>query len=278
MENKQQQVIKVQENQPNHIVTSKLEAGEREQEQRQNQEALKRNILEATISGHERAVSTQEELTRQGEKIKKSLGDAESIAKRTVIVENTTSNLVNEAKASKTRKIINCCLEVCFYCCCYWYPTGTSSSSSSTDGVIKLDANNREMSTKNQQILLSKGGQNSSIKIEDNDDNDEQSVNNIDLNKLLDVNLNNDKQGKNPEWKRTLEPLAGIQHSGTDIWYRQVDVSLNQLHQLAEEMGQSIEEQIRLAQMLNVYLNFGIDRIINVNENIHEAQVEKKLF
>lgn len=246
------------------------------------EEALKRSILETTIGTYERAKSTQEELASQGEKIAKSLGDAENIAKRTIITEKTTGELVDDVKATKTQKIINCCLDTCCCCCCCscfrWcfssaHKRNTSTNSQLIDS-IHSKANNSMKSPSSKGSSHNFVGL---IKLDDDDEEDNQSVNNIDqleLSKLLEDNQNR----RRPKWKRTLEPPPGVQYNGTDIWYRQVDVSLNQLHQLAEDMGQSLEEQIRLAQMLNVYLNFGIDRVINVNENLQEAKDQKNLF
>lgn len=70
---------------------------------------------------------------------------------------------------------------------------------------------------------------------------------------------------RRPSWKKT---LAANYDSSYDIWYRQVDASLTQLQMAAEEMEKSLDEQIKLAQILTIYLNYGVDQVIDINKNL----------
>lgn len=79
-----------------------------------------------------------------------------------------------------------------------------------------------------------------------------------------DVNLHDLKVSKRkPSWKKTLAAT-----SNNDIWYRQIDTSLSQLQLAAEEMSESLDEQLRLAQILTIYINYGVDKVLNLNKNI----------
>lgn len=70
---------------------------------------------------------------------------------------------------------------------------------------------------------------------------------------------------RKPSWKKT---LTTNYDSSYDIWYRQVDASLTQLQMAAEEMEKSLDEQIKLAQILTIYLNYGVDQVIDINKNL----------
>lgn len=71
--------------------------------------------------------------------------------------------------------------------------------------------------------------------------------------------------GKAGGWKQTLEPPPGSRSSASGIWYRQVDASLMQLQQVAEDMSESLDDQLKLAQRLTIYLNYGIEQATNAN-------------
>lgn len=77
-------------------------------------------------------------------------------------------------------------------------------------------------------------------------------------------------------WKRTLAPSplerVSLVDSDKEVWYRQMDISLNQLQRLAENMGDSLDEQVRLANLLTIYLNYGADQVINIKDKLNVAQ------
>lgn len=70
-------------------------------------------------------------------------------------------------------------------------------------------------------------------------------------------------QRRKLSWKKTLAATPS-----DNIWFRQIDSSLSQLQLAAEEMSESLDEQLRLAQILTLYINYGVDKVLDINKNI----------
>ena len=58
------------------------------------------------------------------------------------------------------------------------------------------------------------------------------------------------------------------------IWHKQMDGGLRELQEVCEEMGQKLEEQAQLAQMLSLYLDYGAEQALQANKLLAN---EKKL-
>lgn len=210
-------------------------------------EGLRRSILESAYIGQEQAISAQEELDRQGAKIKGSLGDAKVIADQTYSTGKRVNTLINEVKASKIRKILQCCYLTCCYCC--------------TRHLLKSNIENNDAATTNYQMKPTTASPSDQW---DESENENDTLVRLDR---LKVAMAGEK-GEAVAWKKTLGPPPGVVYSGTDIWHRQIDASLTQLQQIAEDMGQSLEEQTRMAQMLTIYLDYGVDQVLGARDTL----------
>lgn len=82
-------------------------------------------------------------------------------------------------------------------------------------------------------------------------------------------------KGGKASWKQTLEPAPGQASFAAGIWYRQVDASISQLQQVAEDMRESLDEQLKLAQRLTIYLNYGVSHTTDANNLLRD---NKDLF
>lgn len=206
------------------------------------QERLRRDILESAIASQERAKSAQKELDRQGERLRETLGEARKTQVQSQKTGQTVSNLVTEARESKEKRIsgwlarlfcIGCC---CCYCC----------------GRYRYAA----VSNQNEVEKTKTNPSASPIDLDDG----ENELGAINMEKLERILTQRGRQAD--DWRKTLSTPAG---SSADIWFRQVDASLMQLQQVAEDMGESLDEQIKLAQRLTIYLNYGIDQAIGAH-------------
>lgn len=206
---------------------------------------LKRDILESAAHSQEWARSTQEDLEQQGVKLKTSVKDAQLILKQAKKTDKAVDRLIWQAKASKTRRLLDCC------CWCCFRRDETSGKQGEGAGSIAVDSTDLDDTNSDAEILV-----------------------NLDRLKKFQVE-ERAKSNEKPSWKRTLKPPLSAMNSGQDIWYRQLDASLNQLQQVAEEVNQSLDEQIKLAQMLTIYLNYGVDQVLATNEKL---SADKALF
>lgn len=211
---------------------------------RPQEEGIRRNILETALEGQAKTRATQEELIRQGEQLKVTLADAEQIANKTARADQNVDRLIAETKLTPTRRVLRCC------CPCF-----VSAEAEPKEDNLKLDPS-AKLDFQSVQ--------------EDQDTGSVLQMDNLD--KILSEGV---RGSKRPSWMRTLGPLdqeASIAHSADGNWHRQVEASLNQLYQAGQHMGKSLEEQIRLAQMLAIYLDYGTDQVMGANEKLVEAQ------
>lgn len=198
--------------------------------------------------------SAQEELDRQGAKLRKSAASGKQIVDETRRADKNVDLLVAEAKAGRFRQLLTCCCS----CCC-----GDSDKS-----IRRKDHNEPKRDASGQS---SPG---------DPDDDDQYDISGTEA--LLERLRRTIKEGKGKEahqvsWKRTLAPpLTGVGPRGgqqhVDVWHRQMNASLTQLQQMAEEMADSLEEQTRLAQLMTIYLNHGIDQMLGANKKLAAAK------
>lgn len=225
---------------------------------------LKRDILEIAIKGQQNLRLTQDELNRQGDKLKDSLGLAGKVATQTVVTTKAIDHLIEEAKVSKLTRILRCCCDAC-YCCC--------NSRSNMGGKNKAAESGKDDEARLKILAdLKLKAASKSPELLDDNDNQENIYNQTKVNKIISEGPNNGDRS----WKRTLEPFPSrLASYETDIWYRQVDASLTQLQLMAEDMSQSLEEQTRLANMLAIYLNFGLNQVTDANQNLNN---QKALF
>lgn len=214
-------------------------------------EQLRRNILESVYKGQKQARGAQDELERQGKQLRTSFVKAELVANQTGTTANAVDDLISEAKASKFRKFLRCCMDTC---CC-----SRSSSSCCCKRRKRHEDETRRLY----------GAMSPTIDDIKDDLDDNQTL------IILDSLKSNVGGRATNKWKKTLAPQPGatLQSGTAGIWYRQVDASLTQLQHIAEDMGQSLDEQIRLAQMLTIYLNYGVDQVIGANERLGKASI-----
>lgn len=204
---------------------------------------LQRDILETAISSQSIVNATQQELYSQGKKLRQSLKDASFIAGQTVVTGNKVDTLVKEARAGRLRSLLTFCTSS--LCC------KRAIESGETGNLVPTSPNFSPV-----------------------DEEDHESEDNI-LARLERLRKLAEKDESAATWRKTLVPSGNAVQGGSDIWYRQIELSLNQLKNLSEAMGYSLDEQINQAQMLTAYLNYGVDQVINTNKNLLAA---KSLF
>lgn len=220
--------------------------------------SLRRDILDTALKGQEKATSAQVELEYQGEKLRRSLGNAKLIAEQTTSTGRTVEQLISVKKASRTRRILQCCRDTCCCCCCKPERDLTSriEDSKRVAAAIAADLNKTDAPDRDR-------------------DSDTDTIVQLDSLKISLKDKKKAKAGEVPNWRRTLAPPPDVSYNGNETWYRQIDASLTHLQQVAEDMGQSLDEQIKMAQMLTMYLNYGVDQVLAANENLNG---EKNLF
>lgn len=203
------------------------------------QRRLQGNILESVIRGQERQELAQLELDRQGLKLRQSVDQAQLVAGRTDAVAQAVDNLASEARVSSLLS-----------CCCRRRRQVRPAHKSESSRLRRLAEKSPSEESDNESIVLLPSS--------------------VDLKKLQ-------RKDQVASWRRTLAPPPGSRSlaHGSDIWLRQVDASLVKLQHDAEDMGESLDEQIKLAQMLTIYLNYGADQLLGTNEKL---AAEKSLF
>lgn len=200
-----------------------------------NQQDLKRSILESAFRGHQLASQTQKDLDEQGNRLKLSLGETAAIKDRSEHVSQSANILIDERE--KGHRLGRC---LSFYLC----PCFRSSQSQS-------------------------GPARATSPIENESDAD--SIASFGFNRLKKETKEEQKQeARFPAWKRTFAT-----YRGPDVWLSQVDASLMQFQRLAHEMSESLDEQIKLAQLLTVYLNHGVEQVVDTSQNL---QAKESLF
>lgn len=223
----------------------------------QHPNLLKRDILEATIETYDQAQEAQKELENQGAKLRKSFGETKNIAGKTLQLDRGVDLLIKETQKSCLRRL----LQRCCSCCC-------RPETIPTDNQLELDAKVK-MDLEKQLRYPKTPSSQPETRVDDDIDDYHSYVRLDRLERLM-----SSKGSKN--WKRTLapSPLEKIKPAkgGEGIWYRQMDISLTQLQRLAEDIGDSLDEQIRLANLLTIYLNYGADKVININDKLSIAQ------
>lgn len=230
---------------------------------RENVASLRRQILESALKGQQRQQVANDELNRQGEQLRLSLGAASEIALQTDDTRDVVDRLAEEAKLSKWQQAHRC---LWHHLICCWR---------SND-----DLNLNRTAVGKSHELLARLKQSSPADWTE-------TASEKDILYCLDQ-LDRDKEKRRAQgqqvtdngqsWRRTLAPPPGLAvHRAKnnnkniyndDIWHKQVDLSLQQLQQVAEEMGKSLDEQKRLAQTLAIYLEYGVDQVMGINDTL----------
>lgn len=221
---------------------------------------LRRDILDTAIKGQERATNAQVELEYQGERLRRSFDNAKLIAQQATSTGRTVNQLIAVKKATRTKRIWQCCRHTCYCCCCCCYLRTKRELDNLSEGSGLIATNI------SAELNKSSPRENSS---------DTDTVVQLDSLKGALKDAKKAKGGEVPNWRKTLAPPPGASYHGNETWYRQIDASLTHLQHVAEDMGQSLDEQIKMAQMLTIYLNYGVDKVLAANENLN---VEKNLF
>lgn len=213
------------------------------------QEDLRRDILESAIIGQEQARSAQQELERQGHRLRVSLDQTKRVAAETETAGKIVDRLISERRAGPVRTIFTCCFGCCFGSYC-------GKGGGEDDGSQKVTGEAKHQTA-------------SPIGTDDEDAEDAETI--VHLDRLLKAQSKK-KANTKASWQETLVPLPEVvmssSNTGVDIWYRQVDACLSQLQQIAEDMGESLDEQIKLAQILAIYLDFGAEQAMRANEKL----------
>lgn len=207
---------------------------------------IKRKILASALTSQRRSELTQEELKRQGERLRETIGETETIITQdTPRTQETVRAFERERNLTWRGKLMSCCRN-CLSCCC-------CSKRLDTEG-----GREEIMELKERDSLLS------SLRASTPVDDTESLVDTFapDLDPLTKV------ADTSQEWKRTIATPIGLGKNHS-TWTRQVDSCLSQLHRVNEEIGRDLDDQIALAQMLTVYLNFGADQVIGMNKKLN---------
>lgn len=259
-----------QQHRPNQLQMPQQQQQQQQfQQLQQRPEELRRDILESAIIGQEQAKAARDELDKQGRRLRVSLGRTKQIAGQTGAAVKAVDRLISARKAGTLRTLLEtcCCFGgyLCRRCCCCCC-VGSESQQEADSSATKT----------------SKQTTTSPVGSEDDDaeeDDAEDAATILRLDKLIAQSKQQTSKrtgSARPSWQETLEPLPeaapAAAGAGPDsIWYHQVEACLAQLQQVAEEMGDSLDEQIRMAQILAIYLDFGADQALRANEKLAAA-------
>lgn len=214
--------------------------------------SLRRDILDATVAGQNRTDATQAELDRQADKIRESLDIAKNAATQGANAE-VRANELAQALKTPNRFVLR---ELASRWCCCKGPATTKTNV--VDANVPVSPVSPDSSHANTDVTA--------------EDEDSAAID----------DANDDKQKtKRRAWKRTIAPSIDelIAASGdkassasavpSDVWLRQMDASLTRLQDTAKQMGASLDEQIQQANMLEAYLNYGVERTMAANEALN---------
>lgn len=232
----------------------------------QDQLALKRSILKSASTGQTLTKSAQAELDRQGKQLLQSLGDARAIARQTDDTKRSVKRLIDEHNVGKKSIAVQCCRFICGCC-------------------VNRCCPDRQADYSDQDQILARSKSPLRVNSVDGDESD----NGVSIDRLRDLLEARGKRSSKQQprddldstnWKKTIAtPIGAIlkmdNQINSEIWYRQVDVSLTQLQQMNQEIGHSLDEQIRLARMLAVYLDYGVDQVMGINETLADSSLPR---
>lgn len=222
----------------------------------QDPSALRRSILETTLKGNVEVQTNQQKLEQQGGLLRKSLRSARDISTGTVGTSQRVESLIEEIRLSKTQRLLRCCCP-CLASCGFCGPKRKVSAEPNRDRQPSREDDN----------------------LRNADDEEEEH------NEISDMQVRLERLKKllrdDSSWKKTIgsalyepNPRERRKRDNVDLWHRQMDVGLAQLHQLAEDMQETLDEQTRLANMLAIYLSHGTDQVIATNKRlIDEHQI-----
>lgn len=242
-----------------------------------NSTNLKREILKSALIGQKQSESTLVELKQQGEKLRKSLGEGKSIVfNDTRQTKEAVDALVNESKLAKRNKLVQFCHYCWLCCCCCKCKRANTQLDNSAKNIetqqnrlvqeLPIDAKSHE---RDDYETASIGTHTSRDQAEEAAS--EKGGKFVDRVRRL---LKETNVGQ--AWKQTVGPSIDVLRKSKNVdlltnsnWFRQIDSSLYQLQRINEEIGQNLEEQIASAQMLTVYLNYGVDQVIGIKEKLN---------
>lgn len=250
---------------------------------------IKRDILKSSLKGQRQSEGIQDELEKQGEKLKYSLAKTKEINSEDIVrAKLAAEELDAEVKLAKRPLIVRCCHWLCLpickrcSCCCDCLSkNGTydikSAETSATafntispvdnKGLVLKRSENRiessefdllEGADETEDDFVGSGRHQQKRKQQDSEVK-------LRLERVKKL-LRDTKPGEG--WRRTLAPPPGSPLISDSIWYRQIDSSLIKLQRLHEDLGKTLDEQVALAQMLTFYLNYGTDQLMGLNDQL----------
>lgn len=258
---------------------------------RDDSDAIKRDILKSALKGQKQSEAIENELSRQGEKLRLNLEQAKEINSVSIVqTRKAAKQLETEVELARRQNlVIRCCRWLCLplckhcpcsYCCCFTpknidYNETKSAALASTISANRLAIENEELIMK--RFIVSDSSDAETLEDDEIDEynlpeikTSKQQNQQADLVKLrlerVKKLLRDTKPGQG--WRRTLVGPPSSQLVNDSVWYRQIDSSLVKLQRLHEDLGKTLDEQIGLAQMLTFYLNYGSDQLIGLNDQL----------
>lgn len=218
---------------------------------------LRRGILEQTIGSHKLAWAAQEELERQGDLLRKSLAGGRRALRQTNATGQQIDRLIEEVQASPLRRALGrCCRCSCLSQCC-------------ADGD-EAGGDNNEMSGVRGAPPRAAARHESR---EEDDEHEEDGLSTLAwssrrLSETIAEAGRRDASGTS--WRRTVAPSIEqlLEHRSFTVWRQQMDAGLNQIQHVAEEIGHMLDEQMKLADLLAIYLDYSVDRVLRANERL----------
>lgn len=206
---------------------------------------LRRSILEQALKSQLRAKAAQAELEQQGELLRKSLDTGKRVAQGTEAAGEQLNQLVNEANEGPLRRLLRLWQGCCRCCCC---------------------CERREVGKREEGGP--KADDRPAVAPNDHDEPEAAASEEVDMEWLKQAIA----EGKNKRaaWRRTLAPsLEELRRQqSASLWHQQIDASLNQVQQVAGEIGSMLGEQMRLANLLTIYLDHGVDQALKASEQL----------
>lgn len=200
---------------------------------------LKLDILKATEANQANVQTVRDNLKSQGNQLKAFTRDSQPFL-------NYTSKQLNKQIDDLKREdqgwrrylaAICCCCTCCFNCC-----LPSKQNLNQPQDYKSLSSNPTSQLYANTEL-------------------DEENEDDIDLS--LDIERIVEKLGKNQEGEQ-----LSTTNQASSIWIRLVAASLNQLEAMLAEISMLLDEQSKIAEELDAYLNEGTRSIANINKRL----------
>lgn len=235
---------------------------------------IRREILQSALVGQRQSDLTQAELVRQGTKLRETIDRAKSVAYNdTNRFRQAVDELEREAILTKRSKSSLCFHYLCCSGCCRqrYQTTTTGEVARGESELIPIAPRSPSRAQESVSVVDETGSRGGETDQAEDVASERAGESILERARRL---INETDVGK--DWRRTVAAPLGSMRKERDstsnyTWVRQVDSSLSQLQRVNEEIGQVLDDQLALAQMLTVYLNHGVDQAIGIDGKLNNA-------